>query len=90
MGSGFKCCSAVWKALRNIDTKHPCWELRDRQPEPVTWSDHTFVKGASANGEVELKVVAQEASVNLSSLNAPAVKASGESLPLADVKVSEE
>ena len=30
MGSGFKCCSAVWKALRHINTKHSCWEFRDR------------------------------------------------------------
>ncbi|KAL3140381.1 3-ketoacyl-CoA synthase 11 [Trebouxia sp. C0009 RCD-2024] len=24
-GSGFKCNSAVWKALRNVDSKHPAW-----------------------------------------------------------------
>ena len=25
-GSGFKCNSAVWKALRNVDSKHPAWK----------------------------------------------------------------
>jgi 3-ketoacyl-CoA synthase len=24
-GSGFKCCSAVWVALRSIDDKHDAW-----------------------------------------------------------------
>ena len=24
-GSGFKCNSAVWRALRNVRTEHSCW-----------------------------------------------------------------
>ena len=74
MGSGFKCCSAVWKALRDIDTQHPCWELRDRQPEPLGWTDHSFIKSSGDNGEVELKVQAREASV----LVAPIHEAAGD------------
>ena len=24
-GSGFKCNSAIWRALRNVNTQHPVW-----------------------------------------------------------------
>ena len=24
-GSGFKCNSAVWKAMRNVNSRHPAW-----------------------------------------------------------------
>ena len=63
MGSGFKCCSAVWKALRDISIQHPCWEFRDHQPEPLGWSDHNFVKNSGDKGEVELTVEARETQV---------------------------
>ncbi|CAL8464193.1 g3728 [Coccomyxa elongata] len=67
MGSGFKCCSAVWKALRPIDTKHPCWEFRACQPEPTPWRKEIAAKGE--NGELNL--VEREASADLAVLTSP-------------------
>ncbi|KAK9915606.1 hypothetical protein WJX75_001416 [Coccomyxa subellipsoidea] len=34
MGPCFKCCSAVWKALRSINTKHPCWQFQSPSQMP--------------------------------------------------------
>ena len=33
-GSGFKCNSAVWKAVRNVNTQHEAW-LEETVPENV-------------------------------------------------------
>jgi 3-ketoacyl-CoA synthase len=39
-GSGFKCNSAVWKALRNVSSKHEAWEGREGCPPDSAPATH--------------------------------------------------
>jgi 3-ketoacyl-CoA synthase len=39
-GSGFKCNSAVWTALRNVNKKHEAWEGKEGCPPDFNPAGH--------------------------------------------------
>ena len=42
-GSGFKCNSAVWKALRTINTPHPAWmDGVEMETDPKWCDENTY------------------------------------------------
>lgn len=52
-GSGFKCNSAVWRALRTINTQHECWKhlpatRTDQQDSQLRVENTTAEKAAAA------------------------------------------